>query len=117
MPDLLLDTDVVIDHIRGHRFLAVPRDRAAYSTLTRAELYAGVRADETVLDALLAGFVEIPVDRVIAEEGGRIRRSHGIDLADAIIAATAITTGRTLVTRNERHVRGVRGLKVRRPRP
>lgn len=115
MADLLLDTDVVVDHLRRHRMLAVPDRLTAYSSLTRAELYAGQRVDEASLDLLLDRFIEIPVDRSIAEEGGKIKRMHGIGLADALIAATAVITGRTLVTRNERHFRMIDGLTIRQP--
>lgn len=115
MAEFLFDTDVLIDHLSGGRPLSIPPERSAYSTLTRAELYAGRHVDESVVDDLLSILAEIPVERAIAEEGGRIRRTQGIGLADAIIAATALTTGRTLVTRNERHYRAVAGLKLRAP--
>lgn len=120
MTEYLLDSDVLIDHLRIGRAVAVPSERAAYSSLTRAELYAGIRVDEGVVDDLLGVFREIPVDRSVAEEGGRIRRATGLALADALIAATALVTGRTLVTRNERHFSRVKGLRIHRgsrPRP
>lgn len=115
MADLLLDTDVVIDHLRSHRMLAVPDRLTAYSSLTRAELYAGQRVDEAGLDLLLDRFIEIPVDRSIAEEGGKIKRIHDVGLADAIIAATALITNRTLVTRNGRDFGRIPGLKIIKP--
>jgi toxin FitB len=112
MAEYLVDTDVLIDHLRGHARLSVSPERSAISTLTRAELYAGQRADERAIDLLLGTFAEIAVDRVIAEEAGRIRRTTGIGLADAAIAATAIASGRTLVTRNRRHFDGIPGLRL-----
>lgn len=113
MADYLVDTDVLIDHLRTGRGLVVPPALTAYSSLTRAELHAGRSVDEAVVDDLLSIFTELPVDRVVAEEGGRIRRRHDIGLADAIIAATAILTKRTLVTRNERDFRAIPGLRRR----
>ncbi|HEX9696454.1 MAG TPA: PIN domain-containing protein [Actinomycetota bacterium] len=115
MPEFLVDTDVLIDHLRIGSGLPTPPERTAYSSLTRAELYAGRHVDEAVVDDLLSILSEVPVDRPIAEEGGRLRRAHGIGLADAIIAATAIVTGRTLLTRNDRDFRSVRGLRRRSP--
>lgn len=115
MPDYLVDTDIFIDHLRAGRRVPVSPDSSAYSSLTRAELYAGRRTDEAVVDLLLSAFTEIPLDRGVAEEAGRIRR-HGHPLADAVIAATALLAGRTLVTRNERHFSRVDGLRLRVPR-
>jgi predicted nucleic acid-binding protein len=56
---------------------------------------------------------EIPVDRAIAELSGGIRRQHGIDVADALIAATAMTLVVPLMTRNRRHFEGIKGLRLR----
>ena len=110
MADLLLDTDVLIDHLAGKRKVSARWAGSAYSSLTRAELYAGRYADETAIDRLLAIFGEIPLDCPIAEEAGRIRRNTATGIADAVIAASAIVSGRELVTRNVRHFSGIRGL-------
>ena len=116
MADVLLDTDVLIDHLRIGRPVRVPPSEAAYSSITRAELYAGRRADEAVIDDLLVAFQEIPVEREIAERAGRIRRETDMALPDCLVAATAIFTRRSLLTRNVRHFGRVPGLRVRAPR-
>ena len=108
----LLDTDVLVDHLRRGIRIPVPPPDSAYSTITRAELYAGRSANERVIDTLLGAFEELPVDREVAEAAGRIRRSADVALPDAIIAATAIGDRRQLVTGNVRHFRGVRGLRL-----
>jgi predicted nucleic acid-binding protein len=113
VPDLL-DSDVFVDHVRGHRRLAA-RPGAAYSTITRCELFAGTRADEDALRTLLAPFRELPVDRAIAELAGRLRRDTGVRTPDALIAATALTHRLTLVTRNRRDFDRVRRLRLRDP--
>ena len=41
MGDILVDTDVFIDHLRGARQLTPGRHRLHYSVITRAELFAG----------------------------------------------------------------------------
>jgi predicted nucleic acid-binding protein len=56
-----------------------------------------------VVDELLSAFEEVPVDRAIAEAGGRIRRRLGLSLPDSLIAATAVVRGMMLLTRNLRH--------------
>lgn len=116
MADVLVDTDVLIDHLRGHRAFEPGSDRVFCSAITRGELFAGTGTDEQAVRRLLASLVEIPVDRDLAEEAGRLRRTTRIALPDAVIAATALTLRVPLVTRNKRDFGRVRGLRVRAPR-
>lgn len=110
--DLLVDTDVFIDHLRGARQLALGRHRLNYSVITRAELFAGNSASD-LASAILAPFRELPVDRAVAERAGRIRREAGVRLPDALIAATAIEHGLGLATRNRSDFERVRSLRLR----
>lgn len=111
MADVLVDTDIFIDHLRGARQLVPGRHRLHYSVITRAELFAGSTASNLV-GTLLAPFREIPVDRAVAERAGRIRR-EGIRLPDALIAASAIEHEFGLATRNRADFEPVRGLRFR----
>lgn len=113
MTDVLLDTDVFVDHLRGSRRLSRGPDTICYSVVTRAELFAGRGSEEVTAGRLLAPFREIPVDRPVAEWAGRLRRGRGTRMADALIAATAIEHGLVLVTRNIRDFEGIPGLRVR----
>jgi hypothetical protein len=110
--DLLVDTDIFVDHLRGARELKPARHRLHYSVITRAELFAGNSASDLV-STLLSAFREIAVDRAIAERAGRIRRESGVRMPDALIAATAIEHGLGLATRNRSHFDNVRGLRLR----
>ena len=112
MAEVLIDTDVFVDHLRGARPLELSGDVASYSTITRCELFAGTSADEPVIDLLLSPFRELPVDRHIAELAGRTRRTTGIRTPDALIAATALAHGLLLKTRNARDFRRVAGLQL-----
>ena len=112
MADLLIDTDALVDHLRGAAVLRPGTHRVHYSVITRAELYAGTSATALV-DKVLAPFREVPVDRAVAERAGRVRRESGARLPDALIAATAIEHGLGLVTRNKRDFQSVRGLRLR----
>jgi predicted nucleic acid-binding protein len=114
MTELLVDTDVLIDHLRGARPFDRARDTVSYSLITRCELFAGATADERRIREFLQPFEELTIDRVIAERAGRIRRT-GLRIADALIAATALEHRLTLLTRNRRDFDHVRGLKVRSP--
>lgn len=111
--ELLLDTDVFVDHLRGHRRLAPGHDRVSYSVVTRCELFAGSRDREGRVRSLLAPFRELNVDRNVAELAGSLRRESAIRTPDALIAATALAHRLTLVTRNKRDFEPVRGLRAR----
>ncbi len=115
MADLLVDTDVLVDHLRGHSPFRSRRNRVFYSVVTRCELFAGQEADEDVVRRLLGAFRELGFDRTIAESAGRIRRSTRISLPEAVIAASAIEFGMPVVTRNRRDYARVPGLRIRAP--
>lgn len=116
MPDskgVLLDTDVLIDHIRGRHPAQLEGSKS--SVVTRAELFAGNEDEEPAVEALLGRLAELEVTPSIAERAGRIRRTTGLDLADALIAATAIEHGLPVLSRNRRHFGRVPGLELRTP--
>lgn len=112
MADILVDTDVLIDHLRGVRRFEPDAAGVRYSVVTRAELYAGRGTEEGRVDTLLAPFGELAVDRAIAERAGRLRREHGMRLPDALIAATALEFDLSLLTRNRRDFEFVVGLRL-----
>lgn len=112
MADILVDTDLFVDHLRGSHELKPSKHRLHYSVITRAELFAGNTATNLV-SILLSPFREIPVDRDVAERAGRIRRESGIRMPDALIAATAIQHGLGLATRNRADFDKVRSLRLR----
>lgn len=115
MADLLVDTDVFVDHLRGATRLQAGEGRISYSVVTRCELFAGRGADEDVVRTLLSPFAEIPVSREIAELAGRLRRGLGMRVPDALIAASALRHGSELITRNLRDFEAIPGLRVRSP--
>jgi predicted nucleic acid-binding protein len=110
--DLLVDTDVLVDHLRGARRFDPEGAPVSYSTITRAELFAGRASEETAVGVLLRPFSELPVDRAVAELGGRLRRQQGVAIADALIAATALVHDLALLTRNVRHFARVPDLRL-----
>jgi predicted nucleic acid-binding protein len=118
---ILLDTDVLIDFLRGYgkavSFINKNSSMALISSIAVAELYAGVKGDaeQAVLENFISLFRVIPVSAEIAQTGGLYKRdygkSHGIGLADAIIAATALTKNAELKTLNIKHYPMITNLK------
>jgi tRNA(fMet)-specific endonuclease VapC len=113
MSKALLDTDVLIDHLRGHRHLG--DEDTAISVISRTELFAGSEGQEKAVEALLEDCEEVAVDVSIARRAGRIKRRTGLKIADALIAATALEHNLPLLTRNLRHFERVADLVVRSP--
>jgi len=106
-----VDTDVLVDHLRGERRLSVDLRALGISVITRCELFAG-RDEPALLRRFLAPMIELPVDGAIAELAGRTRRETGIATPDALIAATALAHRLALMTRNRRHFERVADLRL-----
>ncbi len=110
---ILLDTDVLVDFLRGHSkavaFVNAHSARIILSSIVVAELYAGVKGDaeQVALDNFVSIFRVVPVSAEIAKAGGLYKRnyvkSHGVGLADAILAATADAENTELKTLNTKH--------------
>ncbi len=112
---ILVDSGILVDHLRGlHRF--IPGDDELHvSSITTAELFAAQRGDERRVGRLLGAMVELPIDRAVAERAGRLRRAFGARLPDTLLAATAIEHGLALLTRNPRDFEMIKGLRLREP--
>jgi len=118
---LLVDTDVMVDFLRGNpKAVALVQrysTRVILSSIVAAELYAGVRGDEELskLDSLISIFRVVPVSVELARAGGLYKKdyvkTHGVGLADAIIAATAKAENADLKTLNTKHYPMIKGLK------
>jgi len=110
---ILIDTNIVIDLMRRREgaidFVVGLTEKPFLSTLTIAELFAGAhrRSEDQSIRNFVAGTMAIGVDAEIAEEAGHILRryrpSHGLDIVDATVAATAICYQLQLATLNRRH--------------
>lgn len=110
MAKVVLDTDVLIDVLRGREaarlFLQDLADRfvPCCSVISVAELYVGMRLEEEAGTRIfLDGLVIIPVTHEVAEVAGRFKKrmmSRRLELADCLIAATAFVEGATLATGN-----------------
>ena len=111
--ELLVDTDVWIDYLRGHpQAIACIKqlpERVWISAVSVAELHAGVRegAERDALALLISSLDVADLTAEIATRGGLLRRdfgrSHGVGLNDALIAATALEHDLQLLTLNVKH--------------
>jgi predicted nucleic acid-binding protein len=117
----LLDTDVLVDFLRGYgkavAFINAQSSRVILSSIVVAELYAGVKGDaeQAALENFISLFRIVPVSAEIAKAGGLYKRdygkSHGVGLADAILAATAVAENAMLKTLNTKHYPMLKGLR------
>lgn len=118
---ILLDTDVLIDFFRGYsKAVALVNKynaRIILSSIVVAELFAGVKGDveQAALQNFVSLFRVVPIDTEIGKAGGLYKRdygkSHGVGLADAILAATAEAENAELKTLNTKHYPMLKGLK------
>jgi len=121
----LVDTDIWIDFLRGTpqavTFVSKLPNEVAISSISVAELYAGVRdgAETQAFSDLLDTLEVIDLNRDIAQAGGLIRRehgkAHGVGLNDALIAATALNRNACLYTLNLKHYPSMRKNQVMQP--
>lgn len=120
--NVLVDSDVLIEVFRGRdttiverwRSLQSPSHALLCSPVSICELWHGARpAEEIALTALFAALICLPVDAEVGRRAGdylkRYSKSHSVEIADGLIAATAVTHGAVLWTRNRKHypMRGI----------
>jgi len=118
----LVDSDVLIDISRGNGQAIDYVDSLstgwAISQFTAMELIVGARDSRELakLDKFLSAFVIVPVYELIGTKAYSLvkayARSHGLQVFDALIAATAIEEELTLVTRNQKHFRMIDELNL-----
>ena len=112
---VLVDSDVLIEVSRGRcqdiltkwEELARSKHRVLYSPVTAAELWAGARPREhEALSNLFRALLCVPIDDETGRRAGdylRVyRKSHGVELGNALIAATAVLNNAELWTRNRK---------------
>lgn len=126
MNKILLDTSVIIDFLRTQDkentllfTLLSRRYRLCVSIITHTELYAGrsvwdkdKKEARNELQTLLSGIQLFPLGRRVSKKAGEIRAKYGVNLLDAIIAASAIVWNIELVTLNTKDFEMIAGLRL-----
>src|SRR3990170_2795942 len=115
MADILIDTDVVIEWLRGNEaivnhLIEIKHSGKAifYSPVTKAEIFHGLRRseEERTRDFFLS-CSSIPINDDIGERAGlylaRYHKSHSLALGDALITATCNIHKISLFTLNKKH--------------
>lgn len=128
MISYLIDTDWIIDFLKGERkvvekLTSLVDDGLAISIISLAELYEGIYASDSSekqlkgLNDFLTGVTIIGIDDEICKVFGKRRmklRKEGklMDNFDLLIAATCLYYNLTLMTNNISHFDRIEGLKI-----
>jgi len=124
----LIDTNVISEVRKGERcdvnvaawYTSIADEQIFLSTLVLGEIRKGVElarprdpgkaaALERWLDEVNLAFQGrvLGIDAAVADHWGRMNALRSVPVIDGLLAATALTHGLTLVTRNDRDVAGL----------
>lgn len=134
MQGIVIDSDIIIDHFRigssiFNQLLEVATETQAKVYLPGVvftEINSGQDSKDALklreIEELLEIFEFTIADRAISQKAGfLLRDNRNLDLADALIAATALSLNAKLATRNKKDFEGIKGLKffklTKMPRP
>lgn len=119
-----VDTDILIDVSRGVQdAIDCLKHHSAFSTLaisavTQMELIVGCqnKQDLSTLEQVLKRFLVLPLTPAISTQAVQLlqqhRLSHGLLIADALIAATAIESNYAFISKNQRDFRFITELTL-----
>jgi predicted nucleic acid-binding protein len=125
---LVIDSDVLIDYLRGRPGIAslfdqLKVDELAVSHMTYAELLTGELYNyervtaKSRIERFLSGYTIYPIDETVLDRYAELnsllrRQGKRIAVSDLLIAATALIHDRDLVTRNIRHFERIPNLRL-----
>ncbi len=124
-PDVLIDTSILIEHLRKQRrdksiLYHIASDFTLYApTIVEFELFAGAidlqkRRD---VESILSWCILLPLVSEVAQQAATIYRNlkaknQLIEIRDILIAATALTYDLPLMTLNREHFNRIERLRV-----
>ncbi len=125
---MLIDTDVIIWYMRGNlKALNILENRENFkmSVITYMELILGLR-NKNELIALRKAVRQWNTEIIYITEAISIKAmfyveqhylSHSMEIADALIAATAVAHSVPLLTANDKHYKAVKEIDIHKFRP
>jgi predicted nucleic acid-binding protein len=123
-PPVMVDTDILIDAGRGdsnaigYLVQLEAETQIAISVITQMEMIIGCRdkAELQQMSRFLSRFHVLPLNELISEKAVELlstyRLSHGLLIADGLIAATAIIFDLTFASKNQRDYRFIADLRL-----
>jgi hypothetical protein len=117
---MLLDSNIIIiasklAQIELLNYLRANEKDLKLSLLSQIEIlgfHQLKQVEKQFLEKFFESIEVLSIDNAIAQKAIAIRQRKPIALADAIIAATAITHNLTLFTENVKDYSGIKGLKI-----
>jgi len=122
---IVADSDVLIDFLRGRgegsRRVAIELETRSFGTtsITAFEIRSGARTarQKRAVDTLLQAMTILPFGPEEARIAAEIRQQvesqgQSLGMADYMIAAVCIATDGVLLTRNRKHFKRVKDLKL-----
>lgn len=121
---VIIDTDVLIDASRGVSEAITclqqieQQSSLAISVITQMELFIGCRdkAELRTVEGFLARFQIVRLNEQISDIAvdllRRYRLSHGLLIADSLVAATALYLNEPFVSKNQRDYRFIVNLNL-----
>lgn len=117
---MVVDTNIIIACLKGE---SVANVLSAWKKEGRALFVSSITVAETLslpklsqseilkIRAFLSNFIPAPFDDAIAVLAAALRRSYGLEIPDAGIAATALSRGIPLATRDNQFLK-IKEIKV-----
>lgn len=112
---MIADTTLLIDILRGDpdaREMIERQSNLLVTTPSITEIFAGLHnassSERNKIERILGSLNALPLDIEAAKRAGKIRstlKQEGkpIDIVDCMIAGIALTHGKAVITRNDKH--------------
>ncbi|MGX5852762.1 type II toxin-antitoxin system VapC family toxin [Dyadobacter jiangsuensis] len=122
----LWDTSIAVYYLQQHLPLYMEEimddiaqnSRICFSVITEIELFSWKSASQFDFDLvnLFVGVsLSLELEKDIRDKAAELRRQHNLEIPDAIIAATAVVHGLTLITNNSEDFTGIENLSLLNP--
>ncbi len=124
---VVIDSSIFVDFLRQYGpsvafFKSISKDERKdilFSAITETELISGKSCEDkevkNIVLGMLNSFNKIDIDNQTALKAGDLSRTYGLDVPDAIIAATSLINNAELLTRNINDFKNIKELKVKSP--